>query len=150
MAQRKSKSRGKNMENYFSRCGLYCGACPYLVATETDTLTELSERLKTPVDELKCAGCHYRPDQDCEFHTCEQSAGIQSCAECSDVPCLKIIALNNDEWEHHSVVIANLTRIKEIGKTAWLKEQQEQWKCRNCGARTEWYQKECKQCQTKL
>jgi hypothetical protein len=135
-----------DMNKYFSYCGLYCGACPYLVATEIGTTAELAKKYNKPEADVICSGCQSAGHEDCEFHTCEKAKSLESCAECCDFPCGKVTALNNDEWEHHSEVISNLTRIKQIGKTAWLQEQQEKWKCQKCGERTQWYQTECHKC----
>lgn len=138
------------MDKYLSYCGLYCGACPFMVATEEGTTAELAVRFGKPEAEVICHGCKTTEHADCEFHACENSNGIDTCAECSESPCAKVIALYTDEWEHHTEVLANLNRIKQVGKASWLQEQQERWKCPQCGARTEWYQKECTKCQGKL
>ena len=116
------------MENYFSKCGLYCGACPYLVATETGTTAELAKKFGKTAAEVTCQGCSSPGHEDCEFHTCEKSAGLESCAECTDFTCDKVTAMNDDEWEHHSEIINNLAGILHIGKKAWLIEQEERWK----------------------
>ena len=121
-----------------------------MVATETGTTAELAKKLNQPVEEVVCYGCKATGHDDCEFHTCEKSNGIESCAQCSDFPCVKIQALNDDEWEHHSEIITNLKRIKEIGKAAWLQEQEARWRCPKCGERTQWYQTECNKCGTTL
>ncbi len=138
------------MEKYFSNCGLYCGACPYMVATETGTTAELAERFSKHEEEVVCTGCKSHGHDDCEFHTCEKSKDIETCAECDSCPCDKVLSMSKDEWEHHSEVIGNLNRIKVIGRAAWLMEQYEKWKCRKCGERTEWYQKTCKKCGEQL
>lgn len=138
------------MGKYFTYCGLYCGACIFGIATETGTLKETAEKFQKTEAEVHCLGCKAAQIEDCEFRICCSEKGFESCAECPDMPCEKVHALCNDEWEHHSVVITNLNRIKEIGKAAWLKEQLDEWKCKNCGERTMWYQKVCSKCRSSL
>jgi len=121
-----------------------------MVATETGTTAELAAHFNKTEAEVTCFGCQAAGHEDCEFHTCENAISLDSCADCSEMPCAKVTALNDDEWEHHSEVITNLNRIKQVGKTAWLQEQQEKWKCPECGERTKWYQKACDKCHAKL
>jgi hypothetical protein len=102
--------------------------------------------MHTDPEEQPCPGCDDEHQAACGFVVCNQSHGTQSCAFCPEFPCAMITKFKDDEWDHHQVVLDNLKRIKEIGVEGWLKEQENYWKCPDCGARTKWYQRKCKLC----
>jgi hypothetical protein len=121
-----------------------------VLATENGTLAELAAKWGKTEAEETCHGCGASGPQDCTFLICTKAKGIESCAECSEMPCKHTNGFMTDDCEHHKVVITNLKRIKQIGISAWLQEQAEEWKCKKCGTRTEWYQTECTKCHATL
>jgi rubrerythrin len=135
---------------YDAYCGLYCGACPVLVANQRGTVDELAEKLETDPAELVCAGCKSgtRVDSraDCKFVLCALEKGVEFCGDCDEYPCKRLTDFRDDEWAHHSVVTKNLDRLKEVGPEAWLAEQDKRWTCPACGARFAWYDEECPDC----
>ena len=135
---------------YDTYCGLYCGACPVLVANRKGTVDELAKKIETDPAELVCAGCKSdtRKDSraDCEFALCALEKGVEFCCDCGEYPCKRLTDFRDDEWAHHSAVIKNLDRLKEIGLEAWLAEQNERWTCPACGARFDWYDEKCPDC----
>lgn len=134
------------MENYAAFCGLYCGACCSMIVHDKEQNVASALEMHTESDEQACAGCCADYQANCEFVQCNKLHETQSCAFCHEFPCAMITKFKDDEWEHHQVVLDNLHRIREIGIAAWIKEQQEAWKCESCGCRTQWYQSKCTRC----
>ena len=96
------------------KCGLYCGSC-------TDYL-----------EEKCCLGCgcnceqcaaHWH-HQSCEISLCVDERGLETCADCPELACTKLIQFAYDPvWRSHLPVIENLRRIRTIGSERWLEEQ---------------------------
>ncbi len=147
----------ENNLNYGAYCGLYCGACAIMVATERDEVEKLLEKEEAAeytVEQLTCRGC--RTDvtacwcADCEMRLCARDRGVAFCCDCDDYPCEHNKAFRADEHPHHSVVLKNLAAIREGGAAAWLAAQLERWKCPSCGARSTWYEEKCDGCGAEL
>lgn len=138
------------MSRYNAYCGLYCGACCSMITNDKANNVESALKMQTDAKELPCGGCDADSQSNCEFVTCCKEHGVDSCAFCPEFPCSMLMKFKDEEWEHHKVVLDNLSRIKEIGLQAWLAEQKEYWKCPQCGQRTQWYQKQCNICQTEI
>ena len=97
-----------------AKCGLYCGIC-------TDLLEEKC-CLGCGCDCEQCAA-HWH-HQSCEISLCVDEHGIETCADCPEFPCTKLILFANDPiWTTHRPVIENLRRIQVIGSARWLEEQ---------------------------
>jgi hypothetical protein len=138
---------------YGAYCGLYCGACAILVATERGEVEKLLEKKEAAgytVEQLTCRGCKTdvlaRWCADCEMRRCARERGVAFCCDCDDYPCEHNKAFHADKYAHHSVVIKNLEAVREKGPAAWLAEQKERWSCPSCGARFTWYDEKCKGC----
>jgi predicted RNA-binding Zn-ribbon protein involved in translation (DUF1610 family) len=135
---------------YDTYCGLYCGACPVLVANQKGTVDELAREFEANPAELVCAGC--KSDTlapfcaDCRFIPCAREKGVEFCVGCDEYPCERLTEFRDDKWAHHSVITKNLDRLKEVGLEAWLAEQDKRWSCPTCGARFAWYDEECRDC----
>jgi hypothetical protein len=90
-------------------CGLYCGNCSDLLLDKV------------------CHGCGC----DCAcaiYRCCVTEKGLESCAECEDFPCTRIIQFTYDPiWRTHLPVLENLRRIQRTGVEAWLDEQEAYW-----------------------
>ncbi|MHA1960021.1 MAG: DUF3795 domain-containing protein [Candidatus Thorarchaeota archaeon] len=99
-------------------CGLDCAECPAHIAmkTDDDLLREQTvEKWNSPefpvsVEDLNCTGCrstngpHFRWCGECPLRACGSERGLETCANCSDFPCDKVIASGEE----------NLGRLKEI------------------------------------
>jgi hypothetical protein len=135
---------------YDTYCGLYCGACPVLVANKKGAVDELAKKIEMDPADLVCAGCksgaRKAPRADCEFVLCALEKGVEFCGDCGEYPCKGLTDFRDDEWAHHSAVTKNLDRLKEIGLAAWLEEQDARWTCGACGARFDWYDEKCPDC----
>jgi predicted RNA-binding Zn-ribbon protein involved in translation (DUF1610 family) len=131
-------------------CGLYCGACGTVLADRKGTVAELAEEWRMEAGHLVCHGC--RSDtvavfcRDCRFRACAASREIDHCSECGEFPCGDLVRFRNDEAPHHSVVLVNLRRIREVGVEAWLEEQRLRWSCPSCGEACYWYDERCRTC----
>ena len=139
---------------YDTYCGLYCGACPALVANEAEQVPETARRWDIKPGEPLCNGCKSGVEsvycQDCQIRQCAQDKQIEFCVECDEYPCQQMIDFRNDSHPHHSAVLVNLSRIQKIGVRNWLTEQKSRWSCPECGTRFTWYDETCEQCRSKL
>jgi len=150
--------------NLAAPCGLYCGACSAYVASrrgDAERLQELSERVaryrgqNVDVKDLACDGCLSSEViavycRQCVLRACAFEKGLTHCAQCSDSPCQRITDFNNDGIRHHSEVLGNIRRQREIGIDAWIKEQEARWRCPQCGCAIDWYARRCPDCDTAL
>jgi hypothetical protein len=142
-------------------CGLYCGACGlYCAWRDNDTeMLEQAHKYKSSrhgqeytLKDLECDGClaHGRltPDcRECKMRLCaEEKPGVTRCSDCLDFPCSLITAFNNDGIRHHAEVLEQIRHQRKIGVDDWLKEQDERWRCPQCGASVAWYARTCSHC----
>jgi hypothetical protein len=103
--------------NLATPCGLYCGACFALL-------------------DGKCHGCacvcgecaESWQENHCDIAICARDRKLESCANCAEMPCTRLIQFCHDPfWVTHAVVIDNLHRRKRLGTKAWLEEQKAFW-----------------------
>ena len=151
-------------EHLATVCGLYCGACTIYRARLDNNQKRLEEFLKTlssnypqlsvTLNDLYCDGClaQGRLVSYCQYCRIRQCAndkpGVTRCSDCSDFPCSFITDFNNDGLRHHAEALKNLRRQQETGVEAWLKEEEERWRCPQCQAPVEWYAQTCFHCGT--
>jgi hypothetical protein len=154
---------GSSCRDFAAPCGLYCGACVIRAAVKKNDpqlLEMIADGLavylghSVGVEGVYCDGClsdvRAAPCRDCEIRDCAISRGITHCSQCADFPCQIITDFNNDEFAHHSEVLDNIRRQREVGIDAWLKEQGERWRCPACGADSDWYAAQCTGCGKEL
>jgi hypothetical protein len=116
------------------KCGLYCGACTDLTL------------------EKVCRGCgcgcktcaaHWH-HKSCGIYGCAEGKGFTTCAECTEMPCTRLIQFASDPvWTTHLPVIENLRRITGIGLDLWLEEQESFFRDPKEAAKTERHHQEC-------
>jgi hypothetical protein len=98
-------------------CGLYCGICGDHVNGECDGCGCRCGR---------CAGDAHA--KSCDIAKCAKGKGLETCAQCQDLPCTRVIVFTCDAvWRTHAPCIENLRRQQKIGVPAWLKEQEAYW-----------------------
>ena len=121
-------------------CGIYCGACPALIA---------SLKAKTHSD-IKCLGCWstkkpspYAPK--CVVRKCAQTKHVQSCGECKEYPCQLIPPLINDKPKY-GLREKNLNAVHDQGLEPWLAGQKKRWTCEKCGKSFGYGDKQCPAC----
>jgi hypothetical protein len=99
-------------------CGLYCGSCSELLLDETCHGCG-----------CECGLCAAAPHRAaCALYCCVTEKGLESCAECDDFPCTRLIQFAYDPiWRTHLPVLENLRRRQRISVEAWLDEQEAYW-----------------------
>ncbi|MBM4018524.1 MAG: DUF3795 domain-containing protein [Planctomycetes bacterium] len=98
-------------------CGIYCAVCPGYRNGNCHGC---------PCPCGQCEGARYAAA--CDIVNCTRERKIESCADCPDLPCTKLIMRANDPvWRTGAVSLENLRRRKRIGTAAWLAEQKQFW-----------------------
>jgi hypothetical protein len=150
-------------EKLVAPCGLYCGACPMYLATQENSQERLNafaqqfsaRKIQMKLEDVLCDGCIGGGRvavfcQKCAMRSCAAAkTNVTRCSDCSDFPCSKISNFNNDGMQHHSEVLQNLRRIKEMGISSWTQYEEERWRCPQCRQKLSWYDKACANCGTK-
>lgn len=137
--------------DFIAFCGLYCGACSFKVGFDENNRSHLEgipaqyERYANRPLQF-CSGCRQFKQCGHGFKECADQHKVAHCGLCGEFPCSRIKDFNNDGAPHHAEAITNLKRLKEIGKDAWLQEQEKRWTC-DCGAKKSWYLLKCTKCQ---
>ncbi len=113
-----TKAAGKPGGKLAPACGLYCGICADHQSGECHGCGCDCGRCAGQAHAAQCATAH-----------CAASRKIESCADCAELPCTKLIQFAFDPiWRTHGVCIENLRRRKQIGTARWLAEQAAYWK----------------------
>lgn len=132
-------------------CGLYCGACPNLLATEHDTLDALADIRRSKPEDQICFGCKSGKTAPfcttCRIKQCARDKGFEFCFECDSFPCDILTAfIEDNQYPYHLGVTKNLSAIHEDGVKAWLEYQESRWRCSACGAKFAWQDETCSTC----
>ena len=61
-------------------------------------------------------------DPECSFRICAREKGLELCVYCEEYPCSNLQTFYNNRYPY---LEESLTRLLEIGKDAWLNEQEE-------------------------
>lgn len=135
--------------NPVSYCGLYCGACDSYQVTKEKKTREAATAWEMKEEDLKCQGC--KTDvvsiycRKCPVKACAKEHQVESCIECWEYPCAKLLKFKTDH-PHHEIVLMNLERIKKVGTDQWLEEQKIRWSCFKCGKEYTWFDETCSVC----
>ncbi|MFP4344939.1 MAG: DUF3795 domain-containing protein [Anaerolineales bacterium] len=139
---------------YDTYCGLYCGACPVLLAGQRGELEALAAAWGREPEDLRCEGCKSHVLSlfcaKCDLKACAVGHGIEFCYECEDYPCTRLVAFSRDRYPHHHVVLHNLGALAEEGLERWLEDQATRWRCPTCQRRFAWYSERCEVCGSRL
>ena len=150
----------KDKENLVAVCGLYCGACPMYLATQSNDEEKLKAMLKQfsngpaklKTEDILCDGCIGNGRiasfcRDCAMRKCpDDKQDVTRCSDCQDFPCSRITDFNNDGMPHHAEVLNNIRKIKEMGIKQWAKYDEERWRCPKCKSPMAWYDSKCSKC----
>ena len=129
--------------NLAAPCGMYCGTCRQYLALKKNLLEEKGFK-------RGCEGCRVR-NKNCTFirKFCAKirKKEIDFCFECEEFPCEGRKRIDDIYIERYNYsFVDNLNRIKEIGVKKWLKEQEEMWKCPDCGGNLCIHDNDCYDC----
>ena len=133
--------------NLAAPCGMYCGTCRSYLLLKKDLFEERGYK-------SGCTGCRIR-NKKCAFirRDCPKlrKNEIDFCFECNQFPCSKLKKLDNRYKEKTYVsFIENLKRNNQVGVEKWLKEQEELYKCPDCGGKICLHDTECYDCGNKI
>ncbi len=160
---------GTAKEHLAAACGTYCGACPAYIAKHSED-EQLKLKLKDRsssgamkelrnipppnwMDGLLCDGCLSggmlaEHCQTCEIRLCAANKQDNSrCSECKELPCHRITSLMMmGNYLHRDEYLPNLGKIREMGVQEWVENEEERWRCPQCGLPMSWYDTECAGC----
>ncbi len=160
---------GTDKEHLAAACGTYCGACPaYIAKHSRDAQMKMKLRksfssgtmkalknIPPPnwMDGLHCDGClssgmlagHC---QTCKIRLCAANKQHDSrCSDCKELPCDHITSLiMMGDYLHRQEYLPNLEKIREMGVQEWVKNEEERWRCPQCGQPVSWYDTKCAGC----
>ena len=150
MQSEKREGKGTMEFRYDTFCGLYCGACDVLQASKRGTVEALAQAWGMEPAALRCQGCKSPVNAvycvNCDIKACAEERQLDSCFQCDDYPCARLVDFRNDEHPHHSIVLQNLGQIQRVGLGHWLADQRARWSCPRCGSEFTWYDKSCGIC----
>jgi hypothetical protein len=121
-------------------CGVYCGACPSFGRTCNGCGSE--DRAQKRISKW---GCRIR-------RCCFDERDHDVCVQCDEFPCgthhSRLSGSHPDDprFGYRHETVDNLRRVREIGVDAWLVEQDDRWRCPECGGRVTFYQYTCTDC----
>ncbi len=141
-------------ERFDAYCGLYCGACPIMVANIKGEVEEKAAKWEMDAKDIVCRGCKTEVNAvyctDCVMRLCARDRDLDFCVECEDYPCNSFETFQRDRFPHHTLIPENLAAICGSGVETWLEEQKKRWSCAACGEPHTWYEEECAKCGGKL
>jgi hypothetical protein len=123
-------------------CGVYCGACPVLLATRAGKID----------DAQQCYGCKSAKPTGfcatCGIKACAQRKGYQLCDQCSELVSCELMQrfVADTQYPYRQCVLKNMQRIQEQGLEKWREMQDKRWRCKDCGTAHSWYHQICPQC----
>jgi hypothetical protein len=143
-----------------SRCGIYCGAC-YVYRAMRDGgefLKDTAERQGVAIDEVSCMGC-MGPEEalwvncaKCRVRGCLKEKGLGFCYQCREFQersCVIYERLTEFCAKRGEDTRGAMTEM-EKDPDAWLKAQDEKWRCGSCGGPYSWYEETCHHCGSDL
>ena len=110
-------------------CGMNCGICRGYIA-----FTHGLQRKRGKV--TYCAGCQPRAKNCYIKRNCKKLAHheIKSCSQCRDIPCKNLSHLDQRYRERYGMsMVENLEMMRAMGIDAFLKSQEEKYRCPRCG-----------------
>lgn len=137
---------------HHAKCGLYCPSCSAYIATKEDPtrLDAIAKRFNMKREDFLCSGCGSNQVsyycRTCEMKTCSKEKGLLNCAECSEMPCQKIIDFQSSGKPHRLEVIESLEFLKENGFEKWEQEQLDTYTCSQCKEINAAYDLVCRKC----
>jgi hypothetical protein len=165
----KVKMTGASKEGLAAACGTYCGACPaYLARHGEDEPLRIALQKRSSsglakaqkgippsnwMDGLLCDGClsggvlaGHCQRCDIRVHALNKQEDSR-CTACEELPCYRIADLvNMGRYLHRQEYLPNLKKVREMGVQAWVKKEEERWRCPKCSLPLSWYDAACARC----
>jgi len=123
-------------------CGVFCGACPVMLATKAGKLE----------GDMSCYGCKSEKPtgfcKTCRIKACAISKGFEFCIECGKITTCDLMHkfITDKQYPYGLCVLKNLKIIQTTGLVNWLEMQVKRWRCEYCGEPHSWYQETCSKC----
>ena len=121
--------QNKFIKELIAPCGMNCGICKAYLA-----FTHNVPRQRGKV--THCIGCRPRAKNCYIKRGCPKlrKNHIQSCQECGEMPCKHLAHLDKRYRERYGMsMVENIKELKAEGMEEFLKNQQEKYRCPNCG-----------------
>jgi hypothetical protein len=118
-------------EALIAPCGMNCGLCTRYLAMRNDVQSK-------GVKISYCSGCRPR-DRKCAFvqKDCAllRKRQVKFCYECPDFPCEKLQKLDATYSRRYRMsMIENQQYIRDYGMEKFLENEEQKWKCPDCGS----------------
>lgn len=128
-------------------CGLYCGGCPN--HQNTQALNPIDYSRKRNYE--SCEGCNSgfaaSNCKECVIKDCARSKNIRVCLDCTDYPCSKMTNFINDKrYPYHKKVEGNMKQYKALGLANWIIAQKNEYVCKSCNTKYNYFQTNCSKC----
>ena len=123
-------------------CGVYCGACPIMLATKAGKLE----------NDKRCYGCKSeKPTGFCEtcgIKACAISKEFEFCNLCGKFMTCDLMQkfIADQQYPYGQCVLKNMEMIQTTGLSNWLEMQDKRWRCEHCGEPHTWYDETCPKC----
>lgn len=145
----------ESKKEFLSPCGLYCGVCAVMIA-HRDNNVKFKEKLTgvygIPLEEIKCQGCLSDERiifcQQCHIRDCTEKKGYEGCHMCDEWPCEHIE--NFPVPVGKKVIMRAIPEWREMGTEAWVKAEEERYKCPECGYVLFRGARRCRNCSTEV
>ena len=132
--------KGKFTPELIAPCGMNCGIC---VAFFGYTLRGEKRKHSCNTCRVRESRCAFIK-KDCDKLATKQ---IEYCFECTDFPCANLRKIDKRYRNKYKMsMIENLSFIQANGVERFLKNEQERWKCPNCGGIVCVHNKTCYGC----
>src|SRR5512133_1797920 len=117
-------------EQLIAPCGMNCALCVSYLAQKNDLQ-------KQGFSKKYCAGCLPR-GKNCAFMKGQCAllgeGRVRFCYECAEFPCRRLKHLDERyRTRYHMSMIENLEFIRDHGVETFLEQQEEKWRCPECG-----------------
>jgi Protein of unknown function (DUF3795) len=148
---------------YLAPCGLYCGVCAILYATQENDM-KFKERLvglykgrlpqseNLSVKDIRCKGClsdePFTYCRKCDIKDCAAGKGYSGCHECGDFPCDLIEDFPMPVGKR--VILRAVPHRRGMGTEKWVEDEEGRYHCPSCGHKLFRGAKRCNMCKAEV
>lgn len=132
----------KGSQDLVAPCGVYCGACPALVKSNTCLGCRSEDRNQKRTSKWNCR------IRDCVL----SKKGTDFCFQCDEYPCKNLTDKLRDShpddsrYSYRHEILTNLEGVRELGIERWVRNQKKKWTCRRCRGTVMFYSYKCATC----